>query len=44
LRAGADDEEIALSIRRAVWHKRAGRGSDDLSLLRPQRSMSRIGG
>jgi GTP 3',8-cyclase len=44
IRSGADDEVIATVLREAVWDKRAGRGSDDLSLLRPVRSMSRIGG
>ncbi len=44
MRAGCDDPAIERAIRRAVWEKKAGRGSDDLTLLRPRRSMSMIGG
>ena len=44
MRAGCDDQVIEGAIRRAVWEKKAGRGSDDLTLLRPRRSMSMIGG
>ena len=44
MRAGCDDTTIEKTIRRAVWEKKAGRGSDDLTLLRPRRSMSMIGG
>ena len=44
MRARCDDDTIELAIRRAVWEKKAGRGSDDLTLLRPRRSMSMIGG
>lgn len=44
VRSEASDEELALLLRAAVWDKRAGRGTDDLGLLRPARSMSRIGG
>ncbi len=44
LRGGCDDGVIETELRRAVWTKKAGRGSDDLTLLRPRRSMSMIGG
>ncbi len=44
LRSGADDAAIADALRGIVWTKRAGRGSDDLTLVRPSRSMSMIGG
>ena len=44
MRAGCDDGAIEDAFRRAVWAKKAGRGSDDLTLLRPRRSMSMIGG
>ena len=44
MREGCDDAVIEATLRRAVWDKRAGRGSDDLTLMRPRRSMSMIGG
>ncbi|HLN05307.1 MAG TPA: GTP 3',8-cyclase MoaA, partial [Acidimicrobiales bacterium] len=44
LRSGADDAELALLLRSAVWAKRAGHGINDPSFLRPARSMSMIGG
>ncbi len=44
LRDGCDDTDVEMALRRAVWEKRAGRGSDDRTLLRPGRSMSAIGG
>jgi len=44
LRAGASDGEIALLFRRAVWGKFPGHGINDPGFLRPQRSMSMIGG
>ena len=44
LRAGADDEEIALVFRREVWGKLPGHGINDPGFLRPRRSMSMIGG
>ena len=44
MREGCDDGAIETALRRAVWAKKAGRGSDDLTLLRPRRSMSMIGG
>jgi cyclic pyranopterin phosphate synthase len=44
LRGGADDDEIADAWRASVWCKKAGHGSDDQSLLRPDRPMSAIGG
>jgi cyclic pyranopterin phosphate synthase len=44
MRGGCDDSTIEMALRRSVWEKKAGRGSDDLHLLRPRRSMSMIGG
>ena len=44
LRSGATDQEIALVMRRAVWGKFPGHGINDPGFLRPQRSMSMIGG
>jgi len=44
LRAGADDEAIALALRRAVNAKLPGHGINDPGFLRPARSMSMIGG
>jgi cyclic pyranopterin phosphate synthase len=44
LRAGANDEEIALVFRREVWGKLPGHGINDPGFLRPRRSMSMIGG
>jgi cyclic pyranopterin phosphate synthase len=44
LRAGADDDEIALRIRHSVAGKRAGHGIDDPTFLQPDRPMSAIGG
>jgi cyclic pyranopterin phosphate synthase len=44
LRDGASDEAIAQVLRAAVGAKRAGHGMDDPGFLRPQRSMSMIGG
>jgi cyclic pyranopterin phosphate synthase len=44
LRSGASDKDIAMSFRRAVWGKFPGHGINDPDFLRPQRSMSMIGG
>jgi cyclic pyranopterin phosphate synthase len=44
LRSGADDADIALALRRAVWRKLPGHGINDPGFLRPARSMSMIGG
>ncbi len=44
LRGGADDEQIAVSWRTAMWGKLAGHGIDDPSFLQPDRPMSAIGG
>ncbi len=44
IRGGCDDLAIERSLRRSVWMKKTGRGTDDLTLLRPRRSMSMIGG
>jgi GTP 3',8-cyclase len=44
IRSGGTDEAIAAVFRRAVAAKRAGLGTDDVSLVRPAHSMSMIGG
>ncbi|RKE08944.1 GTP 3',8-cyclase MoaA [Catellatospora citrea] len=44
LRGGADDEEIAVRWREAMWGKLPGHGIDDPSFLQPDRPMSAIGG
>jgi cyclic pyranopterin phosphate synthase len=44
LRSGADDEELAVTWRAAMWGKEAGHGIDDPSFLQPSRPMSAIGG
>jgi cyclic pyranopterin phosphate synthase len=44
LRSGAEDEEIAVAWRTAMWGKLAGHGIDDPSFLQPARPMSAIGG
>jgi len=44
LRAGASDGLIEMELRRAVWGKFPGHGINDPDFLRPQRSMSMIGG
>jgi cyclic pyranopterin phosphate synthase len=44
LRAGASDEDIASSIRRAVWGKWEGHRINHPDFERPDRSMSMIGG
>jgi GTP 3',8-cyclase len=44
IRAGVDDETLAVTWRSAMWAKRAGHGIDDESFLRPDRPMSAIGG
>jgi GTP 3',8-cyclase len=44
LRSGASDEELAALCRDVVWKKAAGHGIDDPGFLRPERSMSQIGG
>jgi cyclic pyranopterin phosphate synthase len=44
LRAGADDDELAASWRRAVAVKLPGHGINDPSFLQPDRPMSAIGG
>ncbi len=44
LREGADDEQIAVAWRTAMWGKFAGHGIDDPSFLQPDRPMSAIGG
>ena len=44
IRSGGSEEAIAAVFRRAVAAKRAGLGTDDVSLVRPVHSMSMIGG
>lgn len=44
LRSGADDEEIAASIRGAVKQKEAGHRINQPGFVRPERTMSQIGG
>lgn len=44
LRAGADDHELEVLLRRAVWAKLPGHGINEPDFLRPARSMSMIGG
>jgi cyclic pyranopterin phosphate synthase len=44
LRSGGSDDDLEALIRRAVWAKRAGHGINDPAFLRPNRSMSMIGG
>lgn len=44
LRSGADDEEVAALIERAVGTKWAGHQINQVSFVRPNRSMSQIGG
>jgi cyclic pyranopterin phosphate synthase len=44
LRGGADDKELALAWRAAMWGKLAGHGIDDPQFLQPSRPMSAIGG
>ncbi|MHB2028123.1 MAG: GTP 3',8-cyclase MoaA [Acidimicrobiales bacterium] len=44
MREGASDEEIALTLRRAVWEKFPGHAINEPEFLRPARSMSMIGG
>lgn len=44
LRAGADDSEVELAWRTAMWHKAAGHGINEPGFVQPQRPMSAIGG
>ncbi len=44
LRSGATDAQIETVFRQAVWGKFPGHGINDPGFLRPQRSMSMIGG
>jgi cyclic pyranopterin phosphate synthase len=44
LRDGADDDAIASAIRRAVGTKWAGHQINQVTFVRPRRSMSQIGG
>jgi cyclic pyranopterin phosphate synthase len=44
VRSGAGDDAVATALRRAVWGKAPGHGIDDPGFLRPERSMSMIGG
>jgi len=44
MRAGADDDVIALALRSAVWDKYPGHAINEPGFLKPSRSMSMIGG
>jgi cyclic pyranopterin phosphate synthase len=44
LRGGGSDEQIAQSIRKAVWAKEEGHRINDPGFVRPRRTMSQIGG
>ena len=44
LRAGASDDELAELIRAAVWGKWAGHQINQVTFVRPRRTMSQIGG
>jgi cyclic pyranopterin phosphate synthase len=44
LRGGGSDDQLALLLRRAVWAKLPGHGINEPGFLRPNRSMSMIGG
>jgi cyclic pyranopterin phosphate synthase len=44
MRAGATDDDIAMEIQRAVGRKWAGHQINQVSFVRPARSMSQIGG
>jgi len=44
IRSGADDETLAYTLRRAVWHKELKHSIGDKQFKRANRSMSMIGG
>ena len=44
MRAGADDDVVASEIQRAVGTKWAGHQINQVSFVRPKRTMSQIGG
>ena len=44
LRSGADDAEVELAWRAAMWRKAAWHGINDPGFIQPQRPMSAIGG
>ena len=44
MRAGADDDVVAAEIQRAVGTKWAGHQINQVSFVRPKRTMSQIGG
>jgi cyclic pyranopterin phosphate synthase len=44
MRDGADDDVVALALRRAVWEKYPGHAINEPGFLSPTRSMSMIGG
>ncbi|MEO7804983.1 MAG: GTP 3',8-cyclase MoaA [Actinomycetota bacterium] len=44
LRDGTSDEQISASIRASIWKKEKGHKINDPEFVRPQRSMSMIGG
>ena len=44
LRNGADDDEVELAWRTAMWAKTAGHGINNPDFVQPRRPMSAIGG
>jgi cyclic pyranopterin phosphate synthase len=44
MRTGASDEELQAMIRTAVWAKEAGHHINEPEFVRPERTMSQIGG
>ncbi len=44
LRSGADDADLELAWRTAMWNKAAGHGINDPGFIQPDRPMSAIGG
>ncbi len=44
MRSGGTDDEMAMTLRTAIWGKLPGHGINDPGFLRPHRSMSMIGG
>jgi cyclic pyranopterin phosphate synthase len=44
MRNGGSDEDVAQAVRSAVWRKEAGHRINEADFVRPERSMSMIGG
>jgi cyclic pyranopterin phosphate synthase len=44
MRAGANDDQVAAEIQRAVGPKWAGHQINEVTFVKPRRSMSQIGG